>query len=319
MLAAAPFVVVTLLAALPHIGVVLYSFTAIAVEKAHGWGIDGQFGWYRTVIPSRYTLAGYRAVFNVPDIYQSIINSMKYSGIATGINIVPGNRHRLGAGAHQGDRPDRARRPGDAAPGRARAGDGLRVYRGGAAVGGDSSGGVVVWGHRATLVVVVCERGAVWGREGIAWGWGNVPRRESAGDTGDRVRGAAHALSGAVRAGGLQQTSVTLEEAAANLGAGPLRVLWKITLPLILANLIAGSLLTFAFSMLEVSDSLILAKYPQHFPITKMIYTLGNDTSGPENVRNACALGVLAMGLLAATMVSAALLMGKKLGAVFRA
>ncbi len=93
----------------------------------------------------------------------------------------------------------------------------------------------------------------------------------------------------------------------------------KITLPLILANLIAGSLLTFSFSMLEVSDSLILAKYQQHFPITKMIYMLANDTSGPDNMRNACALGVFAMGLLIVTIVSAALLMGKKLGAVFRA
>ena len=120
-------------------------------------------------------------------------------------------------------------------------------------------------------------------------------------------------------AGGLQQTSVTLEEAAANMGASPLKVLWKVTLPLIMANLIAGSLLTFSFAMLEVSDSLLLAKYPQHFPITKMIYTLANDTSGPENVRNACALGVFAMGLLIVTMVTSGLLMGKKLGAVFRA
>src|SRR5262249_24216085 len=96
-------------------------------------------------------------------------------------------------------------------------------------------------------------------------------------------------------AGGLEQTSVTLEEAAANLGAGPWRVLWKITLPLILANIVAGSLLTFAFAMLEVSDSLILAQLPKHFPITKMINVLGTDMSGPANARNACALGVLAM------------------------
>ncbi len=50
-----------------------------------------------------------------------------------------------------------------------------------------------------------------------------------------------------------------------------------------------------------------------------MIYALATDTSGPENVRNACALGVFAMGLLVVTIVSASVLMGKKLGAVFRA
>ena len=44
---------------------------------------------------------------------------------------------------------------------------------------------------------------------------------------------------------GLQQTSVTFEEAAANLGAGPFTTLRRITLPLILANLIAGALLAF--------------------------------------------------------------------------
>jgi iron(III) transport system permease protein len=112
---------------------------------------------------------------------------------------------------------------------------------------------------------------------------------------------------------------VTLEEAAANLGASPLRVLVKVTVPLILANLIAGSLLTFSFAMLEVSDSLILAQVQKFYPITKTIYALGTDLSGPANVRNACALGVVAMGLMAGTIVGASLLMGKKLGAVFRA
>ncbi|MCL5098413.1 MAG: iron ABC transporter permease, partial [Candidatus Omnitrophica bacterium] len=57
---------------------------------------------------------------------------------------------------------------------------------------------------------------------------------------------------------GFQQTSVTLEEASANLGASPWRTLRAITLPLIMANLVAGAILTFSFAMLEVSDSLIL-------------------------------------------------------------
>ena len=114
---------------------------------------------------------------------------------------------------------------------------------------------------------------------------------------------------------------MTLEEAvAANLGASPMRVLWKITLPLIMANLIAGGILTFGFfdaGGQRLADP--WRRYPQHFPITKMIYVLGGDTSGPTNVRDACSLGVLAMGFLIVTMVSAGLLMGKKLGAVFRA
>jgi iron(III) transport system permease protein len=103
------------------------------------------------------------------------------------------------------------------------------------------------------------------------------------------------------------------------MGAAPWRVLWKITLPLILANLVAGSLLTFSFAMLEVSDSMILAQLQKFYPITKMIYVLGTDMSGAANVRNACALGVVAMAFMTATLIGAAMLMGKKLGAVFRA
>ena len=75
-------------------------------------------------------------------------------------------------------------------------------------------------------------------------------------------------------AAGFQQTSETLEEAAQNLGCPPLKAVIKITLPLILANLIAGGLLAFAFAMLEVSDSLILAQKQVYYPITKAIYEL---------------------------------------------
>jgi iron(III) transport system permease protein len=60
-------------------------------------------------------------------------------------------------------------------------------------------------------------------------------------------------------AAGFQQTSVTLEEAAENLGSPPFRAMIRVTLPLIAANLMAGALLAFAFAMLEVSDSVILA------------------------------------------------------------
>lgn len=115
---------------------------------------------------------------------------------------------------------------------------------------------------------------------------------------------------------GLEQVSRTYEEAAANLGASPLRVVWRVTLPLTLANLMAGAILCFAFSMLEVSDSLILAQSETFFPITKAIYAL---LDGLENGLNvAAALGVWATVLLGAGMLWAAALMGRKLGQMFR-
>ncbi len=118
-------------------------------------------------------------------------------------------------------------------------------------------------------------------------------------------------------AAGFQQTSVTLEEAAQNLGCPPLRTLRKITLPLIAANLLAGGLLAFSFAMLEVSDSLILAQKQQDFPITKAIYELYQLLGEGRFV--ASALGVWAMAFLAVTIIGTSLILGKKLGAIFRA
>ncbi|GAT33681.1 iron(III) transport system permease protein [Terrimicrobium sacchariphilum] len=117
-------------------------------------------------------------------------------------------------------------------------------------------------------------------------------------------------------AAGLQQTSVTLEEAAQNLGASPLRALRRVTLPLILANVLAGGLLAFSFAMLEVSDSLILAQRMKDYPITKAIFELYQLLG--EGPYLACALGVWAMLFLAATVFAANLLLGKKLGGMFR-
>ncbi len=116
---------------------------------------------------------------------------------------------------------------------------------------------------------------------------------------------------------GLQQTSVTLEEASANLGASGMYTLRRITIPLITANLIAGALLAFAFSMLEVSDSLMLAQQAEHFPITKTIYELFQLIGTGKYI--ASALGVWAMVFLAVTILSASIMLGKKMGAIFRA
>jgi iron(III) transport system permease protein len=115
----------------------------------------------------------------------------------------------------------------------------------------------------------------------------------------------------------LQQVSPVLEEAAQNLGADPARAFWRVTLPLVAPNLIAGGLLAFSFAMLEVSDSMILAQQSVHFPITKAIYSLIGSLGNGPNL--ASALGVWAMAFLGVTMIGAGLVLGKKLGALFRA
>jgi iron(III) transport system permease protein len=115
---------------------------------------------------------------------------------------------------------------------------------------------------------------------------------------------------------GLQQTSETYEEAAQNLGCPPWKSALKITMPLIAANLMAGALLAFSKSMLEVSDSLILAQKQHFYPITKAIYALMNLVGDGPFL--ACALGVWAMSFLTVTIIGASVLMGQKLGAIFR-
>ena len=115
---------------------------------------------------------------------------------------------------------------------------------------------------------------------------------------------------------GLEQTSGELEEAAVNLGASRITAVRKVIVPLIMANLIAGGLLVFSFSMLEVSDSLILAQKSDHFPITKTIYELTNRLG--DGIFVASAMGVWGMSLLAVTLVGASVMMGKKLGSIFR-
>jgi len=89
-----------------------------------------------------------------------------------------------------------------------------------------------------------------------------------------------------------------------------------VTVLLIAANLIVGGLLAFSCAMLEVSDSLILAEQQQYFPITKAIYTLVTSLGNGPHL--ASALGVWAMAFLTITIVGAGVILGKKLGALFR-
>jgi iron(III) transport system permease protein len=117
-------------------------------------------------------------------------------------------------------------------------------------------------------------------------------------------------------AAGLEQTSVALEEAAVNLGAGPVRTLARVTVPLLTANFIAGGMLVFSRSMLEVSDSLILAFDKDTYPLTKAIYDLANNPNA--GLQMASALGVWGMVILTVTIVGASLMLGKRLRALFR-
>ena len=114
---------------------------------------------------------------------------------------------------------------------------------------------------------------------------------------------------------GFQQASVTLEEAAKTVGASFGTIYKRITIPLVATHLIAGSILCFSFAMLEVSDSLILAMEERYFPVSKALFAL---TQRPDGVPLACALSVILMVVIAASLWGSAKLVGRDVAEFFK-
>jgi iron(III) transport system permease protein len=275
--AAAPFVLVLLLAILPHLAVILTSFTA-----------TGQ--WYRSVLPQHFTLSHYGAALLDDLAVPSVRNSVVYATAATMLALVVG----MAAAILIVRGTVRGRWAIDALAMLPLAVPGLVLAFGYLAI---SVSLKQRFGRRLPLWLDVQEMPVVF----------------------LIVAYAARRLPYVVRSAvaGLQQTPRDLELAAQNLAAGWLTVLRRITIPLIAANLIAGALLAFAFALLEVSDSLILAQKSAYFPITRAILELAQRLG--DGLYIASALGVWAMLLLSMTLLAANALLGRRLGAMFRA
>jgi iron(III) transport system permease protein len=267
-LATAMFGLITLLAILPHIGVVLDSVSRV---------------WTGTVLPGRYTVSHYVDAMD-PEYaaLPSIVNSLKYSICAMGLDLMLGLAiaYLLVRCSIRGrDLLDGLAMLPLAVPGLVIAAGYIAITRSGRFLEP-----IGPWKDPTLLLIIAYA-----------------------------VRRLPYVVRSAVA--GLQQTSVELEEAARSLGATPLRTIRRITLPLIAANLIAGALLSFSFAMLEVSDSLMLAGDVAYYPITKAIYAM---MSIADTVGIATAMGVMGMLLLTGTILAASLLMGRRLGAMFR-
>jgi len=272
-----PFLLVATFALAPHTGVVLTSFSTPG-------------GWYKTVLPEVFTTANYSEALSHDLTLRGIRNSLVFSSVAVVLNVL------LGIGVA------------------------LVVVR---------SKIKIRWLLDGLAMIPLAVPGLVMAFGFLALsGWASRQAPEGLRywlDVRENptvflvIAYAVRRLPYMVRAAvaGLQQTSVTLEEAAANLGANGFTVLRRVTTPLIAANLIAGVLLTFSFSMLEVSDSLMLAQKMDYFPITKTIFELFQLVGVGRFL--AAALGVWAMMFLSVTIVGASLLLGKKMGALFRA
>ncbi len=270
----------TLMALLPHISVIMVSLTPDASA------------WRLSVLPKSWTLSHYVETFTHDDTLPSILNSLKYSIFSTLLALVVGvvvsyllTRKRL---PFQNLLDAVAMLP-LALPGVAIAFGYL----------GSFSDTTFVLRHLPERFISLID-----------------PRQNPTFLL--IISYAVRRLPYMLRSiyAGLQQTSVSYEEASQNMGATPIRTLYKITLPLVIANILAGAILVFSFSMLEVSDSLILAMKDQHYPITKAIWSLSQRPDhGPYT---ASALGVVGMLILIACLLGAGRVLGGKLGEIFR-
>jgi iron(III) transport system permease protein len=113
----------------------------------------------------------------------------------------------------------------------------------------------------------------------------------------------------------LQQVHVSLEESAQNLGAARLRTFWRVTLPLIGGGLVAGGLLAFVTSCVELSSTIMLVPRVELGPISYGIYVY---MQSPLGRGAGAALGVVAILLVAAGTYLTHRVFGARTGGAFR-
>ena len=93
----------------------------------------------------------------------------------------------------------------------------------------------------------------------------------------------------------MQQIHISLEEAALNLGANRKRTFFKITFPLMTGGLIAGGLLAFITSSVELASTIMLVPRMEYGPLSYGIYIYMQSAVGRGP---GAALGVIAILLV---------------------
>jgi iron(III) transport system permease protein len=250
---------------LPHIGIVLLSFTKV---------------WSFTLLPTTYTLANYSEIlFRVPHF---VINTLIYTILAALLDIV--------LGAMIAFLLLRSRVPGKnlldavatiplAIPGVVLAVGYLRVFHGWDFPG---LGGPLT----SSWVILV-----------IAYTMRRLPYT---------VRACYAAL---------QQVHISLEESAQNLGANRLRTFIRITLPMIAGGLVAGGLIAFVTSSVELASTIMLVPRVELGPLSYGIYLY---MQSPLGRGAGAALGVVAILLVSLGTYLTHRVFGGRAGNAFR-
>jgi iron(III) transport system permease protein len=128
---------------------------------------------------------------------------------------------------------------------------------------------------------------------------------------------AARRLPYTVRAcyAALQQVHVSLEESAQNLGANRLRTFLRVTLPLIGGGLVAGGLIAFITSCVELSSTIMLVPRIEYGPISYGIYIY---MQSPLGRAAGAALGVVAIVMVGIGTYLTHRIFGARAGSAFR-
>ena len=113
----------------------------------------------------------------------------------------------------------------------------------------------------------------------------------------------------------LQQVHVSLEESAQNLGANRLRTFFRVTMPLISGGLVAGGLIAFVTSCVELSSTIMLVPRLEYGPISYGIYIY---MQSPLGRSAGAALGVVAILLVAVGTYLTHRIFGARAGSAFR-
>ena len=94
----------------------------------------------------------------------------------------------------------------------------------------------------------------------------------------------------------LQQVSVSLEEAAENLGATKLRTVRRIVMPLMVGGMLAGFVTSFATAAVELSATLMLVQSNSDAPLAYGLYVF---MQSPAGRGPGAALGIIAVVIVA--------------------
>ena len=230
---------------LPHIGIVLLSFTKV---------------WSFSLLPTTYTLSNYAEIlFRAPHF---VVNTLVYTLLAASLDIV--------LGAAIAFLLLRSRVPGRnfldavatmplAVPGVVLAVGYLRVFHG--------------WDFPGVGAPLTSS----WWILVVAYTMRRLPYT---------VRACYAAL---------QQVHISLEESAQNLGANRLRTFARITLPMIAGGLVAGGLIAFVTSCVELASTIMLVPRIELGPISYGIYLY---MQSPLGRGAGAALGVVAILLV---------------------